>query len=176
MIKKILASVVLVFTLISSNIYAIAEESPSSTPIVVEDEQTPEAARWSRYNYQFLVIMVAMQAVLVVILYKFYQDKHKSVKLNISGIEANGDGSYLVKWGYVNPKKKGVIPEKASLNVKRGSAILLKKNEGKEMKPGRHDDVMVTVVNKDTSLEWIVDDQRLVIDGKDIKKKKGENI
>lgn len=176
MIKKILASVLLVFTLVSSNIYASADESPASTPIVVEDEQTPEAARGSRYNYQFLVIMVAMQAVLVVILYKYYQDKHKTVKLNISGIEANGDGSYLVKWGYDNPKKKSVVPENISLNVKKGTAILLKKNEGKEMKPGKHDDVMVTVVNKDTSLEWIVDDQKLVIDGKDIENKKGENI
>ena len=177
MVRKLLLSILMTIFLVSSVSDVRAEDSPPPTEVVVEEEETPEAAPpQEKSNYLLMGIMVAMGIFLVGGIYKNYMDKNKKIKLSITGIDPNGDGSYMIKWGYNNPTNKNITPEKFELNVTKGSAILLKQNEDKEIKPGKNDEVMVTVVNQDTLLEWVVDDQKLVLDGKDLENRKGETL
>ena len=147
------------------------DEQPTTTEVVIEEEETPEAAPppQDKTNYILLGVILGMGIIMIGILYKNYAEKNKKIRLNITGINPNGDGSYMVKWGYENPTNKNIVPEKMELNVTKGSAILLKSNEDKEIKPGKNNEVMVTVVNQDTLLEWTVDDQKLIFDGKNLK-------
>ncbi|MCI5774398.1 MAG: hypothetical protein MR210_07550 [Erysipelotrichaceae bacterium] len=175
MVRKLLLSLIMTIFLVSSIYTVRAEDSPPPTEVVVEEEQTPEAAPpQEKSNYLLIGIMVAMGIFLVGGAYKSYMEKNKKIKLSITGIDPNGDGSYMVRWGCDNPTKKNITPHKFELNVTKGSAILLKQKEDKEIKPGKTEDVMVTVVNQDSLLEWVVDDQKLVLDGKDLENRKGE--
>ena len=177
MVRKLLLSVLISIFLVSSVTNIHAQEQDTTTEIVVEEEETPEAApKEDNTNYILIGIIVAMGVILVGVIYKNHVSNHKKLKLSITGIDDNGDGSYMVRWGCTNNTKKNISPEKMEINVAKGSAILLKSNENKEIKPGKNDEVMVTVVNQDTLLEWIVDDQKLVLDGKDLENRKGETL
>lgn len=135
--------------------------------VIIQDHNTPLAAKkdnqlvWAYAGFGLLLL--GGFAVLTM--------KKNNTELYIQHISDNRDGSYTVTWGYKNLFRTKDRPTHFGFNIKKGSAIILKQPEFGSIKSGSNRNAAVTIVNKNTELEWIMDDQKVKVDEKIIQKK-----
>ena len=170
--KKVLSimMVLLLALMIYIPVSAQSDPSPTQEPVVVEDEETPKAAK-KKDNTALYVSGLFIIGVVVMI--SNYQRMNRIVPcdLSISNITANGDGSYTITCTCSNPNRKEVNVKENTLTVLDGSAIILQNNMSKILGPQVKENCLIAVINEDSKLEWQVDDTKLIIDGKEIQRK-----
>lgn len=163
--KKLLISLWLMASIWISFSPAQAEEKPEEVEIT--EEETPQSSG-QRQQIMYQGSLIVMFALAVGITAVVIAKRERPIELSVTGVKDNGDGSVTVTWGYRNPNFKKVTAEKMDLRVNRGAAIILKQKDSKEFFPGQDEEALITVVNRDTSLEWIVNDQKLKIEGSEL--------
>jgi hypothetical protein len=100
--------------------------------------------------------------VIIGIMYVILSRRRKDVKAVIDKAEQLPDGTYLVTWGYYNPNSEPVHVQhgESCLLVHSGTALLLSKDIPTHFAPGRHHNVIQTVMLEDTNVEWIIGNHR----------------
>ncbi len=96
------------------------------------------------------------------IMYLILSRRRKDVRAVIDKVERMPDGAYLVTWGYFNPNSDIVHVQhgESCLLVQSGTALLLAKDIPIHFAPGRHRNVIQTVMLEETKVEWIIGNQR----------------
>ena len=90
-------------------------------------------------------------------------------KLIVSCIKSNGDGSYIVTFGYDNPNSNIFFDEgDYGLRVLKGRTIILKRLNSNILKHGSHFDELVAVVNYDSEIEFYFGNKSIIIKGSEI--------
>jgi uncharacterized membrane protein len=100
--------------------------------------------------------------VIIGIMYMILSRRRKEVRAVIDKVERMPDGTYLVTWGYYNPNSDAISVQhgESCLLVQSGTALLLSKDIPIHFAPGRHHNVIQTVMMEDTQVEWIIGNQR----------------
>lgn len=93
----------------------------------------------------------------------FYPRRKDTIKLYISSVMANEDGSYLIGCGYENNGESD-LEAKSGFRVKKGAMIQMKKNELELFERGKHDDICIAIINEDTEMEWYIGEKSIRID------------
>lgn len=119
-------------------------------------------------------MLFAFLAAGVVVIAAALMTKNQNLSLFVNHVDYNGDGSYIITWGYKNPKRYKVKFDKgkAGLKVRKGTAIILKSAELTEFEPGIHKDAMITIINNETEIEWIAGNQKVGVNGKMIQEER----
>ena len=134
----------------------------------IEDEPTPESPKKDRNNDT--LIYLAAFVTLGVAAYLVKQNQKKlEITLNVDSVESNGDGSYIVSFGYENPDSTISFDEgDYGLRILKGNAILLKKPNTNQFKNGQHKKEMIVVINDESEIEYYVGNKKIYIKGRDI--------
>lgn len=166
--KRIIITMSILIALIFSSSYVVAEGSNSSTEI--KEEQTPEAARRKQKDYTMYYATFTLAIIAGGII---YLNKRDRFKLMLDGVESNGDGSYTVFIGYDNNTNKNIKfnEDESGFKILKGNAILLKNSNPLEYEKGTHRNSMIVVINDESEVEFYAGDQKIVVKGKDMKKR-----
>ncbi len=148
----------------------MADESQTSEEII-EEYQTPEATRRNTNALMYTTV-----GAMVIIGVFAYIVKQKDVKLLIDRVEENDDGSYTVGFGYKSSRfhNRKLEKEDQKFNVLNGAAIFMETDD-KLSTDSRHKAEVIAVINDETEIEWVVDNQRLVVNKETIDKVKNRN-
>lgn len=134
----------------------------------IDDENTPTSQKGINLNNDYLYLMAFGTLVVAVILIKQNQNKSE-MTLNIDGVEDNGDGSYVVYFGYDNPNGTMMFEDKDyGIRILKGKAIMLKRPNTNQFKNGRHKNETVVVINDESEIEYYVGNKKIYVNGRDI--------
>ena len=146
----------------------LAEPAGGMQTEVIDEEETPQAAR---RNQDTAVILALGAAGFVVFAVLAARNKEQNLRLFVNSVDSNGDGSYTVKLGYANPNSSRICydRENSGLKVRKGTAIVLKNAGSSDFEPGIHKDAIITVINDETEMEWFAGKQKIDVNGQMIK-------
>ena len=169
MLKRLLLNLIIIVSLLLPiNVLANENQSPDrNEPTEIADDDTPESPiKKKNYSLLYLSAFIALGAVA----YTVKQNSHRAeLELSVDSIESNGDGSYIVSFGYDNPDSTISFNEgECGIRVLKGKAILLKKLDSNEFMKGQHKNSIIAVINSDSEIEYYAGKKKIYINGKDI--------
>ena len=167
MLKRLLFNILIIVSLLFTVNVLMAEENPKPEEVEIRESRTPESPqRNSNVQFLYLTAFIVLGCGALII----KENSHKpKLELSIDSIEANGDGSYLISFGYDNPNDTIFFDEgQCGIKVHKGKAILLKKLESNSFIKGRHRNSVIAVINENSEIEYFAGDQKIYIKGKDI--------
>ena len=169
--KMLLVLLILMMTLFTTINPVMADGDYSSSFNAsenIEDENTPESPKKKNSNGVF--IYLAGFAALATAAYLFKQNQRKlEITLSVDSVESNGDGSYIVSFGYDNPDSTISFDDgDYGLRVLKGNAILLKRPPSNQFTNGRHKNEMIVAINEESEIEYYVGNKKIYIKGREI--------
>lgn len=166
--KLMLFILILVLNISGSTVYA--EEDTN-----IKDQPTPESPKKDKNNaWIYLASFIALGTTAVYLV----EDRihRQDLKLKIDSVEPNGDGSYIVAFGYENPNNTIAFNDQDyGVRVLKGNAIILKRPQNNRFDRGQHENVFVAVINEDSEIEYYAGTNKISVKGKDIIEKE-ENV
>lgn len=148
-----------------------AEDETQPTQITIVDTETPLALKKRNTQATYLVSIASFTLVFIgSYLYVKQHTNKQKLKLEVTDVKDNGDGSYVVSVGFKEPIEKLVNISNVDINVKQGCTIVLKRINQNFIGPGDNKDVFVTIINDRSEIQCRIDNQFVDIKGIDIQK------
>lgn len=175
MLKRLLLSLLIIIVTCCLPLAVFATETNPSQgqgTTEISDNVSPESPKKNNYTtYYFMGIILLVGCVYIV-----RQRKHSSeLVLSLDSIEDNGDGSYIISFGYDNPDDTISFNEgDCGVRILKGKAIVLKKPENNDFMKGQHRNEIIAVINSDSEIECFAGNKKIYINGKDIEERGGK--
>ena len=172
MFKKYL--LIILFICLFAMPQAVFAHDETNTATDIKEDITPESPTKDINNntWFYLTSFVVLGACVYLIQNK---STKQELKLNVDSIESNNDGSYIISFGYDNPKETIAFDEgECGIKVVKGKAIILKQDNTNKFKTGLHKKETIAVINEDSEIEYYAGSKKISIKGKDIKEKEEE--
>lgn len=160
-VKVIFINLILLIALLS--VFPVTNVNAMDDTEVVAEEDTPESSFATR---NFWIAGYGLVFIVAIYYASIRSNEDNRFRLQVTNVEDNGDGSYIVKVGYKNLTNhhQTVNQNDSKIKMTKGTAIVLDKKDIKDLAPATTEELVTLAVSDDSNVEISVEKQNIKVD------------